>query len=324
MGGIGCRGGFWFVKLGVVRNPVAGGGRLDAHWAEVAAALSDRFDDVEFRETEEPGDGAVLARDLVALGCEVVVAAGGDGTISEVADGILQMQAETGRGAVLGVLPCGTGLDFARGLGIPVDAKSAVDRIADGADRVIDAGRISFIEDHGRLASRHFVNIASLGMSGATVRAVNNDRRKGRVSAKALFFWRTVTEFLRYRFQDVRITVDDGVPVEAKVALVAVANERFFGGGMMIAPDAVPDDGLFDIVILRAASKLKLIFDIRLLYGGRHRNHPAITILRGRKVTVEPLGDPLANAALVDIDGESPGHIPATYEMVPMALKVRC
>lgn len=312
------------MKLGVVRNPVAGGGRLDAHWAEVAAALSDRFDDVEFRETEEPGDGAVLARDLVALGCEVVVAAGGDGTISEVADGILQMQAETGRGAVLGVLPCGTGLDFARGLGIPVDAKSAVDRIADGADRVIDAGRISFIEDHGRLASRHFVNIASLGMSGATVRAVNNDRRKGRVSAKALFFWRTVTEFLRYRFQDVRITVDDGVPVEAKVALVAVANERFFGGGMMIAPDAVPDDGLFDIVILRAASKLKLIFDIRLLYGGRHRNHPAITILRGRKVTVEPLGDPLANAALVDIDGELPGHIPATYEMVPMALKVRC
>ncbi|MEO5326542.1 diacylglycerol kinase family lipid kinase [Mesorhizobium sp. CC13] len=312
------------MKLGVVRNPVAGGGRLGAHWAEVAAALSDRFDDVEFRETGEPGDGAVLARDLVALGCEVVVAAGGDGTISEVADGILQMQAETGRSAVLGVLPCGTGLDFARGLGIPVDAKSAVDRIADGFDRVIDAGRISFVEDHGRLASRHFVNIASLGMSGATVRAVNNDRRRGRVSAKALFFWRTVTEFLRYRFQDVRITIDDGAPVEAKVALVAVANERFFGGGMMIAPDAVPDDGLFDIVILRAASKLQLIFDIRLLYGGRHRNHPAITILRGRKVTVEPLGDPLANAALVDIDGESPGHIPATYEMVPRALTVRC
>lgn len=313
-----------FVKIGVVRNPVAGGGRLDAHWADVAAALSERFDGVEFRETEGPGDGAVIARDLVELGCDLVVAAGGDGTISEVADGLLQMQGETGKVTVLGILPCGTGLDFARGLGIPTDAQAAVERIAAGRDRVIDVGRISYIDDHGRLASRHFVNIASLGMSGATVRAVNTDRRKGRVSAKALFFWRTVTEFVRYRFQEVRIAVDDGEPVEARVALVAVANERYFGGGMMVAPDAVPDDGLFDIVILRAASKLRLMFDIRLLYGGRHRNHPAITILRGRKVTVEPLGDPLANAALVDIDGESPGHIPATYEMVPMALKVRC
>lgn len=312
------------MKIGVVRNPVAGGGRLGSHWTEVAAALSERFGDVEFRETEEPGDGATIARDLVALGCGLVVAAGGDGTISEVADGILQMQAETGVAAVLGVLPCGTGSDFARGMGIPLEVKAAMARIAEGADRIIDAGRISFVDDHGRLASRHFVNIASLGMSGATVRAVNADRRKGRVSAKALFFWRTVTEFVRYRFQEVRITVDDGAPVEAKVALVAVANERFFGGGMMIAPDAVPDDGLFDIVILRAASKLRLIFDIRLLYGGRHRNHPAITILRGRKVTVEPLGDPLANAALADIDGESPGHIPATFEMLPKVLKVRC
>ncbi|PWK72600.1 diacylglycerol kinase family protein [Aminobacter sp. AP02] len=312
------------MKIGVVRNPVAGGGRLETHWTEVATALSERFGDVEMRETEEPGDGAVIARDLVALGCQIVVAAGGDGTISEVADGILQMQAETGVDTILGVLPCGTGSDFARGMGIPAEVKAAIARIAEGKDRLIDAGRISFIDEHGRLASRHFVNIASLGMSGATVRAVNADRRKGRVSAKALFFWRTVTEFLRYRFQDVRIVVDDGAPVETRVALVAVANERFFGGGMMIAPDAEPDDGLFDIVILRAASKLRLIFDIRLLYGGRHRNHPAITILRGRKVTVEPLGDPLANAALVDIDGESPGHIPATYEMVPKALKVRC
>lgn len=312
------------MKIGVVRNPVAGGGRLDTHWTEVAAALSERFGDVEFRETEEPGDGATIARDLVALGCGLVIAAGGDGTISEVADGILQMQAETGVAAGLGVLPCGTGCDFARGMGIPVEVKAAIARIAEGKDRIIDAGRISFIDEHGRLASRHFVNIASLGMSGATVRAVNADRRKGRVSAKALFFWRTVTEFVRYRFQDVRITVDDGAPVEAKVALVAVANARFFGGGMMIAPDAEPDDGLFDIVILRAASKLKLIFDIRLLYGGRHRNHPAITILRGRKVMVEPLGDPLANAALTDIDGESPGHIPATFEMLPKVLKVRC
>jgi diacylglycerol kinase family enzyme len=120
----------------------------------------------------------------------------------------------------------------------------------------------------------------------------------------------------------VRITIDDGEPVEAKMALVAVANGKFFGGGMMIAPDAALDDGQFDIVILRAASKLKLILDIRLLYGGRHRDHPSITILRGRKVVVEPIGG--EDGALVDIDGESPGRIPATFEILPGALRLRC
>ncbi|TIM69773.1 MAG: diacylglycerol kinase family lipid kinase, partial [Mesorhizobium sp.] len=235
----------------------------------------------------------------------------------------LQAFAESGRTAELGLLPCGAGIDFARGLGLSDEVDLTLKRIAEAKARKVDAGRISYVDDHGALASRHFINIASLGLSGATDRAVNADKRKGNVSAKALFYWRTVWEFMRYRFQDVVITVDDGVPVEARVALVAVANGKFFGAGMMIAPDAELDDGQFDIVILRAAGKLKLIWDIRLLYGGRHRNHPAITILRGRKVVVEPLGDVQKNGALVDIDGESPGRIPATFEILPGALTLR-
>ena len=89
------------------------------------------------------------------------------------------------------------------------------------------------------------------------------------------------------------------------------------------APDAALDDGQFEVVILRAAGKLGLIRDLRLVYGGRHRNHPAVTIVRGRKVVVEPVGGKEA-AALVDIDGESPGRIPATFDMLPGALTVRC
>ena len=235
----------------------------------------------------------------------------------------MQAARESRQVTELGLLPCGTGTDFARGFGVAQGIEAMVKRIADAESRVLDAGRISFVDDHGALASRHFVNIASLGLSGAIDRAVNADKRKGIVSAKALFFWRTVFQFIRYRFQLVRISIDDGEPFEARIALVAVANGKFFGGGMMIAPDAAVDDGQFDVVILRAAGKPGLIRDIRLLYGGRHRNHPAITILRGRKVVVEPVGDTRANRALVDIDGESPGHIPATFEIVPGALRLR-
>ncbi|MER9253260.1 diacylglycerol kinase family lipid kinase [Mesorhizobium sp. M0598] len=311
------------LKVAVVLNPIAGGGRLKRHWPEVAASLKRHFGDFELRETQAEGDAERLALDLAAIGFELVIAAGGDGTASEVADGLLKAFRESGRTAELGLLPCGTGIDFARGLGLSNNVDLTLKRIAEAKPRKVDAGCISYVDDHGALASRHFINIASLGLSGATDRAVNADKRKGKVSAKALFYWRTVWEFLRYRFQEVAITVDDGAPVEARMALVAVANGKFFGGGMMIAPDAELNDGEFDIVILRAAGKLKLIWDIRLLYGGRHRNHPAITILRGKKVVVEPLGDVQKNAALIDIDGESPGRIPATFEILPGALTLR-
>ncbi|WP_376703512.1 diacylglycerol kinase family lipid kinase [Mesorhizobium sp. ISC25] len=311
------------MKVAVILNPIAGGGRLKRHWPEIAASLKRHFGDFELRETQAEGDAERLALDLAAIGFELVIAAGGDGTASEVADGLLKAFRESGRTAELGLLPCGTGIDFARGLGLSNDVDLTLKRIAEAKPRKVDAGCISYVDDHGALASRHFINIASLGLSGATDRAVNADKRKGKVSAKALFYWRTVWEFLRYRFQEVAITVDDGAPVEARMALVAVANGKFFGGGMMIAPDAELNDGEFDIVILRAAGKLKLIWDIRLLYGGRHRNHPAITILRGKKVVVEPLGDLQKNAALIDIDGESPGRIPATFEILPGALTLR-
>ena len=310
------------MKVGVILNPVAGGGRLKRGWPEIEAALKPHCAELAMRETEEAGDGERLALAFAGQGCDLVIAAGGDGTASEAADGLLQARAETARSVALGILPCGTGTDFARGLGLPRDPIEAVKRIVEATPRAVDVGRVSFIDDHGALASRHFINIASVGLSGATDRAVNADKRKGKVSAKALFYLRTVIEFLRFRFQNVRIIVDDGEPFEARVALVSACNGRFFGAGMMIAPDAELNDGTFDVVIVRASGKLGLLKDLRLLYGGRHRNHHAITILRGHKVTVEPLD--AGNVPLVDVDGESPGRAPATFEILPGALLLRC
>lgn len=309
------------MKVGVIMNPVAGGGRLKRRWPDIGAVLQSAFGDFELRETQAAGDGERLAMDFAANGFDLVIAAGGDGTLSEVADGLVNAAAE-GHSAALGILPCGTGTDFARGLGLDVGYETAIRRMGASKGRAIDAGRVCYIDEHGALASRHFINLASVGISGAVARAVNADARKGRVSAKALFYWHTVAEFIRYRFQDVRITVDDGEPIEARVGLVAAANGKFCGGGMMLAPDAVLDDRLFDVVILRAAGKLGLIWNMRLLYGGRHRNHPAITILRGRKVMVEPLG-PSARPMLIEADGEAPGRIPATFEILPGAITLR-
>lgn len=311
------------MKVGVVVNPVAGGGRMRALWPDIHARLAERFDSVELRETRAPGEAAALARDLALDGLPLVIAAGGDGTVSETVDGLLQARGEQGSTADLGIIPVGTGSDLARGLGIGGEPAALVARIAGSKGHAIDAGRVAFVDDHGALATRHFINIASLGVSGPTDRAVNAAKSGGRMSGKMVFLWHTVRELIRYRFQQVRVTVDDGPPLEATIALVAAANGRYFGGGMMIAPDAAIDDGQLEVIVVRGASKLKLISDLRLVYSGAHKALASCTFLRGKKVLVEPLGDPIANGALLDIDGESPGRIPATFEIVPAAITVR-
>lgn len=311
------------MKVGVILNPVAGGGWLKRRMPQIEAALTRHFGAFVLRETEQQGDAMHIAREFAADGFDLVIAAGGDGVSSETADGLLGYSQDTGRAApAMAVLPSGTGIDFARGLGLTTDYEQTLARIAAADPHLIDVGRVRYVDDEGRLATRHFINIASAGLSGATTRAIDRDRKKGRMPAKALFFWHTVAGFLRYDFQDVRITIDDEPSFETRIALVAACNGRFFGAGMMVAPDAVLEDGLLEVVVVRGSGKLGLIWALRLVYAGRHRDHPAVTILRGAKVRVEPAGG-LQNEALTEIDGEPVGRIPATFEVVPRALLLK-
>ncbi len=313
------------MRVGAVVNPAAGGGRMRYEWPFFEEALKQRFGAIEVRRTTGPGEGSGLARELADLGIEIIVACGGDGTVSEVADGILAHAAAGGMAPALAVAPVGTGSDFANAFGIPRLADECVRRIADNDPRRIDAGRMSFVDDRGIRLTRHFVSIASLGVSGAIDRVINGAKAKkrGRMSGKALFYLFTLREFMRYRFQDVRVEVDDQPPVDARILLVAVANNRSFGGGMMIAPDADMQDGQLEVVIVRGKARLAMMLDLRLVYSGAHKGLEGCTFLRGRKITVTPLGDAASNAALLDIDGESPGRIPATFEVLPGALTIR-
>ena len=158
---------------------------------------------LDVKKTTGPGEACDLARQLAMDGAELVIAAGGDGTVSETVDGLLQARSATGQAADLAIVPVGTGSDFARGLGIAADIDRLAARIADGDRRMIDAGCVNYVGDDGALASRHFVNIASLGLSGPTDRAVNAAKSGGRFSGRLVFLFHTVREMLRYRFQNV-------------------------------------------------------------------------------------------------------------------------
>lgn len=298
-------------------NPTAGSGRATRLWPAAAGVLKAAWPGLVVRETRETGHASELATEAVAAGAERLIVCGGDGTIGEVVDGLLLAG---GALPAIGIIPAGTGADFVRTIGRPAGSAEAAARIVSGSLVRIDAGRVTYTREQGGTGVRHFINAASLGVSGPTVRAVNARKRKG--GGKAAFLAATVRELIRYRFQDVRIAVEGAAPIEARIALVAIANGTSFGGGMRIAPEAAPGDGLLDVVVVRAASKRRLLFQLRRLYNGTHVGLPEVTILRGRAVRVEPAAHAPEGPVLVEADGESLGRCPATFEVLPGALEL--
>jgi YegS/Rv2252/BmrU family lipid kinase len=304
------------MKPFVVHNPSAGGGRTGRLWPEIAARLERAIGPFEAAATGRPGEATTLVASALAAGPRLVVAIGGDGTVSEAIDGL----AGSGRGAPFGFVSTGTGRDFRRSFGWSGDWRDDIDRLASDGRRQVDLGRLEFTRSDGAAAQRHFNNVSSFGLSGEIVAAVNGARLSRCLGPKQLFKFKSVTSLLTYRYRRVRIEIDNSVDETLDMAVVAIANGRYFGGGMMVAPMAAIDDGLLEVVVVRGHGKLGLIRSFNLLYAGAHLSHPAISLFRGRRIRATPAdaGDP--RPILIDADGEQPGRLPATFEILPGAL----
>jgi diacylglycerol kinase (ATP) len=230
--------------------------------------------------------------------------------VNEVVNGI------AGRAGVeLAVVPRGTGWDFVRTYGIPRRLDDALRVARDGRAREIDAGRARYRSWQGGDRGSYFANIASAGMSGAIAKRANETTKA--LGGKASYFWATFAVFARWRNSELSLTVDDEHR-RARMHDVIVANGRYLGGGMMITPDAAPDDGLFDVLTIGDLTKRDLLLTLPKTYRGTHLPHPKAELLRGRLVTVDA-PSPLP----VELDGEQPGTTPARFEVVPRALRLR-
>ena len=291
-------------------NPAAQGGSVGRRWPELAhraAALGLSGDALL---SERPGQLGELAKRAVEQGASLLVAVGGDGTVNEVVQGL------AGRdGAELAVIPRGTGWDFARTYRIPRRLEDAVAVARDGRTRAIDLGRARYRDWEGSEAESYFANVASAGMSGAIAKRANETSKA--FGGKISYAWATLTVFARWRNDEVRVTVD-GEARTGRMHDVVVANGRFFGGGMMICPDAEPDDGLFDVLLIGDLTKRDLLPTLPKTYRGRHLPHPKAELLRGAVVEVDA-PEPLP----VELDGEQPGTTPIRLEVVPEALRLR-
>jgi diacylglycerol kinase (ATP) len=219
-------------------------------------------------------------------------------------------------GTELAVIPRGTGGDFVRTFGIPSRIEDAVSIALKGTTRTIDLGRATYRSWGGEQEESYFVNIASAGMSGAVAKRTNETTRAP-LGGKAAYLWSTVAVFARWRNSAVRVVVDGEVRAGPMFDVI-VANCRYFAGGMKICPDAEPDDGLFDVLLIGDVTKLDLVRTMPKIYRGTHLPHPKTELLRGAVVSVES-GDPLP----VELDGEQPGTTPVRFEIAPKALRLR-
>lgn len=301
----------------LIVNPRSQGGRLGKRWQEIAETIGRAFP-FEESVTEAPGDATRLTREALRGGAERVVAIGGDGTINEVVNGFFDERgAAIAPDASFAVIPFGTGGDFRRTVHMPTDLAEAAQVIAANHRRRIDVGRLEFTATAGGRVSRMFANIASFGVSGVVDRLVNESSKKlGRFA----FAVATARATWSYKNQRVQLVFDGADRVEVTINTVAVANGRYFGGAMMVAPDAELDDGVFDVIAMGDFGFGDLLRSGRRLYKGTHLTMDKVTARRARVVEAEPI-DPAAVIEL-DVDGENPGRLPARFEVVPSALWV--
>jgi diacylglycerol kinase (ATP) len=305
----------------LLANPAAGAGRARARLAAIERLLRARDVRFETATTDRRGHATELVRDALARGVTGIAVLGGDGTFNEAVNGFFTPEGtRLGEGTWLAPLPAGTGGDFRRAAGLRDDPAGMVEALVAGSVRRVDCGFLSFVDDAGAPRQRAFLNIASFGMGGVVDRVVNGAPKW--LGGRATFFLGALQGLRTYTNRPVRVSLDDGPPRETEVVNFAVANGRFFGGGMHVAPHAQLDDGLFDVIGIERMSKREIVALSRTIYRGAHLETRGVTQARARRVFAEPL-DPRGAPVLLDVDGEAPGRLPATFEMRAGALLLR-
>ena len=306
------------MKTIVIVNPQAGNGRTEKIWPNIESALEKSIGSFEVLQTTCRGDATDLSRRILKEDAARIVAVGGDGHLNEVLNGFIENDLPVNAESRLSFVMTGTGCDFQRSLGISGKWQAAVAKLKDAKVRKIDVGKVTYTAADKTQKIRYFDNIASFGLSGAVDHCLEHSRLRDYLGGSPLFLWATIKTVFTHPNQGIRFRIDDGPEEEICSRLGLLANGRYFGGAMHAAPEAELDDGLLDLLMLKEISVAKFLWHLPKIYKGTHLKIPEIIFQKVRKFTAES-----SEQVILDIDGESPGYLAATFEVLPKILNLQ-
>ncbi|HBV86986.1 MAG TPA: lipid kinase [Desulfosporosinus sp.] len=301
----------WFAVV----NPHSANGSTRKRWPLYLKRLRDEGFNIDFEYTSRPGDAILITQKALLSGCTHIISAGGDGTMNEVVNGFFLEGQLINPQAELAVFSHGTGCDFIRTLQIPKGIEGFVNVLKQGRIKKVDVGEVQFYDDNGLKLHRYFLNVADVGLGGETVARVN--RQSKFLGGKLSFLIGSILSILRYRNKVMSCEIDGKLSCNGRLNSIMVANGRYIGGGMMIAPHAELNDGFFDVVVLGNFSTWTILRHIPKIYRGTHLKIPGVSVQRGRSVVITS-----AEKILLDIDGEQPGQGPIQFKLNPSILRL--
>jgi len=305
-------------KVHVIVNPFSARGQTEKRWETIRLAIRSHFREFKFIFTEKPRQATEIARELLNQGFDLLIGVGGDGTLNEISCGFFN--AQSGRAinddAAVGIIPSGTGSDFIRFMKVPREFEKSAARIKNSPNKKIDIGKITYGGAAGGNRSQYFINVADFGLGAEVIRNISNVNTASR---GAFTYYRgLLSTMMTYRSKNVKLTLDGKRQLQGEYLIGAVANGRIFGGGMVIAPQAEPDDGYFDLVLIESMKKLEIVANSRLLYSGTIAKNPKVHIIKARNIKVES-----SDEVHIEYDGEVGEKLPAEFSIIERALNFR-
>jgi YegS/Rv2252/BmrU family lipid kinase len=303
-------------KVHVIVNPFSARGQTERKWETIRLALKMHFREFKYVFTEKPRQATEIARGLIKDGFDLIIGVGGDGTMNEISSGFFSDYSgkAINQDAALGMIPSGTGSDFIRFMKVPREFEKSAALIKNSKNKKIDIGKITY--GNANRKEQYFINVADFGLGAEVIRKIANvqSTRRG-----ALTYYRgLLTTIMNYRSKTVTLAIDGQQQLQGEYLIGAVANGRIFGGGMIIAPQAEPDDGYFDLVLIKDMKKLEIIRNSRHLYAGTIAKNPKVVILKARNIKVQSQEE-----VYTEYDGEMGEKLPAEFSVIEKALNFR-
>jgi YegS/Rv2252/BmrU family lipid kinase len=298
----------------LILNPHAGGGKGRRDLGHIEKLLKDEGFLYHLIISEYPKHAIKLAKQAVENGARQIIVAGGDGTLNEVVNGIFLQKECLPEQVLIGMIPVGTGNDWIKTFGIPNNYQLAVDKIIEGKTLLQDVGKLTYAEEE-KVNTRYFSNMAGFGFDALVAAKANQLKQKGRTGL-LVYLQSLLTAFFQYQTRKVSVLVD-GEQVEDFIFSVSVGIGKFNGGGMKQAPNAVPNNGIFEVTVIRKIGVWGILSNLIGLYNGNYINDSRVQCFQANELSIESL-KPLAG----EVDGESLGNSQFHISILPGKLQV--